>query len=71
MWRLVYEPLAGNFELRKIPESGGAGGAGGTVTSGTLQFPGGVNFELINGLATTGAAEITLEPGSTILLLPL
>lgn len=71
MWKLVYEPLAGNFELRKIPEGGGGGGAGGTVTNGTLQFPNGVNFELINGLATIGGAEITLAPGSTIVLLPL
>jgi len=71
MWKLVYEPLAGNFELRKVEPAGGSGGAGGTVTSGTLQFPGGVNFELINGLATIGAAEITLAAGSTILLLPL
>jgi len=71
VWKLIYEPLTGNFELRKVQETGGGGGAGGTVTSGTLQFPGGVSFELINGLATTGAAEITLSPGSTIVLLPL
>lgn len=71
MWKLVYEPLSGNFELRKVTTTPGGGGAGGTVTSGTLQFPGGVNFELINGLATTGGAEITLAPGSTIVLLPL
>lgn len=71
MFKLIYEPLSGNFEIRKVVEGGGGGGAGGTVTNGTLQFPGGVNFELINGLATTGAAEITLAAGSTILLLPL
>ena len=69
MWKLVYEPLAGNFELRKLPEP--TGGAGGTITNGTLAFPDGVTFELLNGLATTGGAEITLAPGSSIVLLPL
>jgi hypothetical protein len=71
MWKLVYEPLTGNFELRSLNAVGGAGGgAGGTLTSGTLTFPGGVSFEMINGIASTGASEIFLEAGSTILLLP-
>lgn len=73
MWKLIYEPLSGNFELRKIDSGSGAGaggGAGGTITSGTLTLPGGVAFEMVNGIATTGGSEILLEPGSTITLLP-
>lgn len=69
MWRLVFDPLTGNFELRKIPDTG-SGSSGGTVTSGTLVFPGGVELELNGGLATTGGSTITLEPNSQIMLLP-
>lgn len=69
MWRLVFEPLTGNFELRKMVAGGGGGGAGGTVTGGTLQFPGGVSFEIIDGIATVAGGEFLLENGSTILVL--
>lgn len=71
MWRLVFEPLTGNFELRKMMAAGGGGGTGGgTVTTGTLVFPGGVTFEVTEGIATTGSGEITLSPNSEIVVLP-
>lgn len=70
MWRLVYDPVTGNFELRKIPVAGGNGTAGGTLTSGTLVFPSGVEIEMNGGMATSGSSTITLEPNSQILLLP-
>lgn len=69
MWRLVYDPLTGNFEIRKMPATGN-GTTGGTLASGTLVFPGGVELELNGGLATSGSSTITLEPNSQILLLP-
>lgn len=71
MYRLVFEPLTGNFELRKMMAAGGGGGTGGgTVTTGTLVFPGGVTFEVTEGIATTGSGEITLSPNSEIVVLP-
>lgn len=70
VWKLVYDPLTGNFDLRRVPLPTGGGMAGGTVTAGTLVFPNGVELEMNQGIASTGAGEIFLQPGSTILLLP-
>ena len=69
-WRLVFKPFTGTFELERLPASGGGGGGGGTVTGGTLVFPGGVTFEVTQGIATTGMGEITLSPNSEIVVLP-
>lgn len=67
-FKLVFKPLTGTFELERQPvPTGGEGG--GTVTTGTLVLPGGVTFELNEGMAMTGMGEITLEPGSQIVVL--
>lgn len=72
VWRLVFKPLTGAFELeRQQPSSTGGGGTGGgTVSGGTLVFPSGVTFEVTEGIATTGSGEITLAAGSEIVVLP-
>lgn len=70
VWRLTFKPLTGSFELeRKILSSGGGGSGGGTLTSGTLVFPGGVSFTVTEGIAMTGSGEITLDPFSEIVVL--
>lgn len=63
-YKLVFKPLVGDFDLDRVPLSGG--GASGTVSSGTLTLPGGLEFEIVDGLAMTGDGEILLAPGSTI-----
>lgn len=63
-YKFVFKPLVGDFSLDRVPISGG--GASGTVSSGVLTLPGGVEFEIVDGLAMTGSGEILLEPGSTI-----
>jgi len=71
VWRLVFKPFTGTFELeRQIPPTVAGGTGGGTVTQGTLVFPGGVTFEVTEGIATTGGGEITLAANSEIVVLP-
>ncbi len=70
VWRLVFKPFTGSFELeRQIPPQGGGGLGGGTVTQGTLVFPSGVTLEITEGIATVGAGELTLDPNSEIVVL--
>jgi hypothetical protein len=66
---MVFEPLSGSFEFKRIPVIG-AGGLGGSVTNGTLILPGGVELELAGGVAIVNGSEITLEPGAQLLVLP-
>lgn len=69
-FKLVFKPLEGTFELERQAPPAGGGLGGGTVTTGTLVLPGGVEFELTGGIAMTGDGEINLAPGSTIVVLP-
>lgn len=69
-FKLVFKPFTGTFELERQPIPVTSGFSGGAVTAGTLVFPGGVSFELNDGVAMTGAGEILLEPGSEIVVLP-
>jgi hypothetical protein len=62
--KFIFKPLVGDFSLDRVPVSGG--GASGTVSNGILTLPGGVEFEIVDGLAMTGDGEILLEAGSTI-----
>lgn len=70
VWNFTFKPLTGTFDLeRQIKiQSGGSGGTGGTVSSGNLTFPGGVTFEIRDGIAMTGESEITLLANSEILV---
>ena len=70
VWKLVYDPLTGNFDLRRVPLPVAGGMAGGNVRAGTLVFPNGVELEMNEGMGVTGSGEILLQAGSTILLLP-
>lgn len=71
IWRLVFKPFTGTFELERLPAPAISGGTGGgTVTGGTLVFPNGVTFEVTEGIATLGSGEITLAPNSEIVVLP-
>lgn len=63
-YKFTFKPLVGDFSLDRVPLSGG--GASGTVSSGILTLPGGVEFEIVDGLAMTGDGEILLEAGSQI-----
>jgi hypothetical protein len=68
-YRLVFKPLTGSFSLDKISVSAGGNGASGTVANGTLTLPGGVEFQIVNGLAINNGAEIYLAPGAEILVI--
>lgn len=72
VWRLVFKPLTGAFELERqqpLMTGGGGGTGGGTISGGTLVFPNGVTFEVTEGIATVGSGEITLAAGSEIVVL--
>lgn len=66
-YRLVFRPLTGDFSLDKVAISGG-NGASGTIASGTLTLPGGVEFQIVDGLAINTGAEIYLAPGAELLV---
>lgn len=69
-FKLVFKPFTGTFELERQGSPAGGGFSGGAVSAGTLIFPGGVVFEVNNGVAMTGDGEINLDPGSEIVVLP-
>lgn len=69
VWRLTFKPFTGSFELERKILSTETGSAGGTLTSGTLVFPGGVSFSVNEGVAIVGSSEISLDPYSEIVVL--
>ena len=69
IYRLVFKPITGTFELEKRQKlAGGLGGA--TVVSGVLTLPEGVQLEVTEGFAAIGDGEVTIDEGSDILVLP-
>lgn len=70
VWRYLFQPLSGDIEFQRINKVSLAGGTGGgTVTQGVLVFPGGVTFEVTEGIASTGTSEIVLAPNSEIVVI--
>lgn len=66
-YKLVYEPLTGQFELRPVGLGPGLGG-GTTITAGVLQLPSGTQMECLIELRVTSAGSIDIDSGSTILV---
>lgn len=72
VWKLVFRPLEGSFDLgRQSPTvvDGGGAARGGTVIAGTLIFPSGVILQVTEGIAVLGSGTITLDPFSEIVVL--
>lgn len=69
-FKFVFKPFTGTFELERQGSPVVSGFSGGAITAGTLIFPGGVVFEVNEGVAMTGTGEINLAPGSEIVVLP-
>ncbi len=65
--RLVFKPITGEFSLDRITLTGG-NGASGTVASGSLTFPSGASFQIVDGIAVNNGAEIVLAAGAEIVV---
>lgn len=69
-WKMVFNPLSGEFQLKKIALSTSSGsGVSGSILNGTLVLPGGLELEIAGGLAVLNGSEILLEPGAQLLVL--
>lgn len=69
-WKMVFNPLSGEFQLKKVGLATPAGsGVSGSIINGTLVLPGGLELEIAGGLAVLNGSEILLEPGAQLLVL--
>ena len=68
-FKLVFDPVTGTFDFKKVPPSTVVvAGGGGTVNFGTLLISSGSQVTFQIELTLDGAGEILLESGADLII---
>lgn len=67
-YRMLFDAIRGDFTLVRVPTIT-VGGGGTTVTSGVLTLPSGAQVECNVELQVTTAGSVSIDSGSTLLVL--
>ena len=67
-FRLVFDPIAGSFELRKVQVQTVAGSGGGSILSGTLYITTGTTLLIQNEIQIGAGGEILLDSGADLFI---